>query len=97
MTVGAIASHFDMTKPGLSQHLSILERAGLVTRTKRGQFVHYGLLPTGLVGALEGFMDQLIAPARQVRVEVPGQSAVSPERPAERRSNRSEADRPAEL
>jgi len=47
LTAGEIAERFEMSKPSLSKHLSILENAGLITREKKGQFVHYSLNPEG--------------------------------------------------
>lgn len=43
MTAGEIADHFEMTKPSLSHHLSILSHANLVYSEKKGKFVHYTL------------------------------------------------------
>ena len=43
MTAGEIAAQFDMTAPSISHHLDKLKRAGLVTITKKGQFVYYSL------------------------------------------------------
>lgn len=43
LTAGEIASHFEMTKASLSDHLKVLRNAGLVSAAKRGQFVHYSL------------------------------------------------------
>ncbi|MGO1538123.1 MAG: ArsR/SmtB family transcription factor [Leucobacter sp.] len=37
-TVGEVAKPFDMSRPAISQHLKVLERAGLVTRTTRAQW-----------------------------------------------------------
>lgn len=37
-TVGEVAEPFDMSAPAISQHLKVLERAGLVTRTVRAQW-----------------------------------------------------------
>lgn len=37
-TVGEIAAPFRMSAPAISQHLKVLERAGLVTRTARAQW-----------------------------------------------------------
>ncbi|HJA38048.1 MAG TPA: metalloregulator ArsR/SmtB family transcription factor [Candidatus Brevibacterium intestinigallinarum] len=37
-TVGEIAEPFAMSAPAISQHLKVLERAGLVTRTVRAQW-----------------------------------------------------------
>ncbi|MBM3939558.1 MAG: winged helix-turn-helix transcriptional regulator [SAR202 cluster bacterium] len=36
MTSGAIASHFDVTRPAISQHLRVLEEAALVTVRREG-------------------------------------------------------------
>ncbi|PZU81048.1 MAG: ArsR family transcriptional regulator [Shinella sp.] len=59
LTAGEISSRFDMAKPSVSQHLAILENAGLITREKRGQFVHYALAPNILKEVLTGFLQQL--------------------------------------
>ena len=37
-TVGEVAAPFAMSAPAVSQHLKVLERAGLVTRTKNAQW-----------------------------------------------------------
>lgn len=39
-TVGDLAQPFDISAPAITKHLRILERAGLVTRSKRGR-QHY--------------------------------------------------------
>jgi DNA-binding transcriptional ArsR family regulator len=36
-SVGEIASHFDVTRPAISQHLRVLEGAGLVTLRRDGR------------------------------------------------------------
>ncbi len=46
LTVGEISDHFDMSKPGISQHLSILKHAELVFAQKKGQYVYYSLNTT---------------------------------------------------
>ena len=43
LTAGAIAEHFDVSKPTISHHLDLLRQAGLVLAEKRGQFVLYSL------------------------------------------------------
>jgi len=43
LTVGEIADHFEMSKPGISQHLSVLKNANLVFAEKKGQYVYYSL------------------------------------------------------
>ncbi|MGN6171831.1 MAG: ArsR/SmtB family transcription factor [Streptosporangiaceae bacterium] len=37
-TVNELAAPFDMTRPAISQHLKVLERCGLISRTRRAQF-----------------------------------------------------------
>lgn len=37
-TVGEVAAPFTVSAPAISQHLKVLERAGLVTRTTRAQW-----------------------------------------------------------
>lgn len=46
MTAGEIAEHFNMTKPSISHHLSILNQADLIFAEKKGQFIHYSLNTT---------------------------------------------------
>jgi len=46
LTAGDIAKHFEMSKPGVSQHLSILKNAELVYAIKKGQYVYYSLNST---------------------------------------------------
>src|SRR3954466_12447206 len=37
-SVNELAKPFDMTLPGISKHLKVLERAGLITRGRRAQW-----------------------------------------------------------
>src|SRR3979411_2728965 len=37
-TVNELAAPFDMTLPGISKHLKVLERCGLISRSRRAQF-----------------------------------------------------------
>ncbi|MFL5891697.1 MAG: ArsR/SmtB family transcription factor [Solirubrobacterales bacterium] len=37
VSVGELAEPFDMSLPAISKHLTVLERAGLVERTKEGR------------------------------------------------------------
>ena len=37
-TVNELAEPFDMSLPGISKHLKMLERCGLISRTRRAQF-----------------------------------------------------------
>src|SRR6516165_9120988 len=37
-TVNELAAPFDITLPGISKHLKVLEQCGLISRTRRAQF-----------------------------------------------------------
>jgi DNA-binding transcriptional ArsR family regulator len=69
MTAGEIAARFDMTKPSLSRHLSILENAGLVTSEKKGQFIHYSLVEKNLINTLNGYLQEICPVGRPLRKE----------------------------
>lgn len=47
-SVNAIAEHFRMSRPAVSQHLGILLEAGLVTEQRHGRERHYRLIPERL-------------------------------------------------
>ena len=59
LTAGEIAARFDISKSAVSQHLGILETAGLVESEKRGQFVHYRLVPDSLANTLNAYLQQV--------------------------------------
>lgn len=61
LTAGEIAARFEISKPAVSQHLNVLENAGLVTSEKRGQYVHYRLVPDSLANTLNSYV-QLVCP-----------------------------------
>lgn len=69
LTAGEIADRFSMSKPAVSQHLSILEAAGLVMREKQGQFVHYSMVENNLVNTLNGFVQEVCPIGRPIRKE----------------------------
>lgn len=69
LTAGEIAERFEMSKPSLSKHLSILENAGLISREKKGQFVHYTLVPESLTNTLNGYVQQVCPVSRPLRRE----------------------------
>jgi ArsR family transcriptional regulator len=69
LSAGAIAARFDMTKPSLSRHLSILEAAGLVASDKRGQFVYYRLQRDTLAHTLSGFLQAVCPVSQQLKRE----------------------------
>jgi DNA-binding transcriptional ArsR family regulator len=53
-----LAEPFDMALPSFTQHLAVLERAGLVTSTKAGRTRTYRLSPTGIEKAAGWLADQ---------------------------------------
>jgi DNA-binding transcriptional ArsR family regulator len=61
LNAGEIASRFAMSKPAVSQHLAVLENAGLIESEKRGQFVYYRLVPDNLANTLNSYV-QLVCP-----------------------------------
>jgi len=69
LSAGEIASRFSMSKPSISQHLSVLESAELVESEKRGQFVFYRLKPDSLANTLNGFVQEVCPVARPLRKE----------------------------
>ena len=52
------AEPFSMALPSFTQHLAVLERAGLVTSTKQGRTRIYRLSPAGLDSAEGWLADQ---------------------------------------
>ena len=67
MTAGEISSYFDISKPSLSKHLSILENAGLVESKKMGQYIRYQLVEANLVNTLNNFLQEVCPVARPIR------------------------------
>jgi DNA-binding transcriptional ArsR family regulator len=52
-TVGELAAPFDMSLPGISKHLKVLERSGLISRQRDAQFRPCHLEVESLDGALD--------------------------------------------
>ena len=69
LTAGEIADKFQMTKPSISKHLSILENAGLIKGDKQGQYIHYELVEKNLVNTLNGFMQEVCPVSRPLKKE----------------------------
>jgi DNA-binding transcriptional ArsR family regulator len=60
LSAGEIASHFDVTRPAVSQHLNVLKEAGLVSERRNGTRRLYRARPEGLSELrdfLNGFWD----------------------------------------
>src|SRR5512142_2585519 len=49
-TVTELAAPFSISLPAISRHLKVLERASLITRTRRGRWRRARLSPTSLAG-----------------------------------------------
>ncbi|GAB3116637.1 metalloregulator ArsR/SmtB family transcription factor [Janibacter alkaliphilus] len=47
-TVGELTTPFGMSQPAISQHLRVLEDAGLITRTRQAQYRICAARPEGL-------------------------------------------------
>ena len=69
LSAGEIASRFEMSKPSISQHLSILESAGLVASEKRGQFVFDRQVAENLLNRLNGFVQEACPVSRPLERE----------------------------
>lgn len=57
LAAGEIAAHFEVTRPAISQHLTILKNAGLVAERREGARRLYRAEPAGLLG-LKRFVDR---------------------------------------
>jgi len=61
LSAGEIASHFEVTRPAISQHLGVLKEAGLVNERRNGTQRLYRARPQGLAelkAFLDGFWDE---------------------------------------
>ena len=57
LSVGSIAVYFDISRPAISQHLSVLKEAGLVTERRNGTKRLYRARPEGLI-EVRAFLDE---------------------------------------
>jgi len=57
LSAGEIASRFDVSRPAVSQHLTVLRGAGLLSERRQGTSRYYRARPEGLAG-LRDFMDR---------------------------------------
>jgi DNA-binding transcriptional ArsR family regulator len=57
LSAGEIASRFDVSRPAISQHLTVLRGAGLLSERRQGTSRYYRARPEGLAG-LRDFMDR---------------------------------------
>ena len=57
LSAGEIASHFEVSRPAVSQHLTVLKEAGLVDERRNGTRRLYRARPEGLA-ELKVFLDE---------------------------------------
>ena len=57
MTAGSLAERFDMSKPSMSHHFTVLKRADLITSRREGQQIWYGLNTTVVQDLMVWVMD----------------------------------------
>src|SRR5262249_54521235 len=57
MTAGELAERFDMSKPSVSHHFSVLKQADLITSRREGQQIYYSLNTTVVEDLLTGILN----------------------------------------
>jgi len=62
MSAGDLAKHFDMSKPSMSHHFTVLKNAQLVTNRRDGQLIYY-TLNTTVMQDLAAVLWDLFSPA----------------------------------
>ena len=93
LTAGEIAARFDMAKPSISQHLSILENAELIEGEKKGQYIHYSLKPAALLHALNAMLTatEVAGEPKEAAGDTPARTKKS----SKKKADRAAADAPA--
>src|SRR3954470_5058026 len=69
MTAGALAEHFDMTKPTVSHHFAVLKEADLIISRREGQQIFYLLNTTVAQDVLAWLWDLLGGELQALRSE----------------------------
>lgn len=67
LAAGEIAAAFDVTRTAISQHLTVLRNAGLITERREGTRRLYRARPEGLAGLRE-FLDEMWASSLAIAV-----------------------------
>lgn len=89
LPAGAIAAHFEVTRPAISQHLRVLTRAGLLMARREGTRRLYRARPETLVDLREYLEEFWATSLRRLKLE-----AEAEERRMRRRSMRPRTRRP---
>ncbi len=69
VSAGDIARHFDVSRPAISQHLTVLKNAGLLAERRDGTRRYYRARPEGLQelrSYLDGFWDATLRDLKRV-------------------------------
>jgi DNA-binding transcriptional ArsR family regulator len=69
LSAGEIASKFELTKPAISFHLSVLKDAGLAVERREGQQIIYSLREDSIIEVVENFLGKLCSHTRSRRDE----------------------------
>jgi DNA-binding transcriptional ArsR family regulator len=83
LAAGAIAAHFEVTRPAISQHLTVLKEASLITERRDGARRLYRVDPTGLL-ALKQFVDAFWG-SGLTRLKAEAETEASAEKPRPRK------------
>lgn len=75
MTAGDLAERFDMTKPSMSHHFSVLKEADLLTSRREGQTIWYGLNTTVVQDLMAWAMDLIGGDAKDKNSSQPGKKS----------------------
>jgi DNA-binding transcriptional ArsR family regulator len=67
LSVGEVASRFELTQPAISQHLKVLQQAGVVAQRRDGARRLYSVRPDGLAD-LQAFLADIL-PSRLERLK----------------------------
>jgi DNA-binding transcriptional ArsR family regulator len=69
LSAGEIAEHFPISRPAVSQHITVLKQAGLLTERREGTKRLYRTRPEGFIelrGFLESFWDERLLKLKKV-------------------------------
>lgn len=92
LTAGEIAARFDMAKPSISQHLSILENAELIEGEKKGQYIHYSLKPAALRHALMAMLTTVDIAGDAAVLETAEDIPAKTKKASKKKADRAEAE-----
>ncbi|HET9361073.1 MAG TPA: autorepressor SdpR family transcription factor [Vicinamibacterales bacterium] len=81
MTAGELSDHFDVSKPTMSAHFSVLQEAGLIEAEKSGRSIVYRLKMSVLEEALLGFAQTFGWEMKAIEASRPTGSRGSRQRP----------------